>query len=115
MPAADSVPDVVIVGGGVIGLMMADSLSLRGRHCDGAGSKPAGTGSIVGRSRKCRPRVLEHARGAAVTLPAYSHQRWRSFSQALRELTGMDNSYLESGGLELGFDGEGDRIATEGP
>lgn len=113
VPAADSVPDVVIVGGGVIGLTTAYFLSQRGATVTVLDQSQPGQEASWAGAGMLPPGNLEHARDAAAQLRAYSHQRWRSFSQELRELTGMDNSYLESGGLELGFDGEGGRVAAE--
>jgi glycine oxidase len=96
--------DVLIVGGGVIGLSIAyycarDGLSVTvlergalGRESSwaGAGIIPAGRGDT--------------ARSAYAKLLGTSSEMWPRLSADLREETGTDNGYLRSGGFEIGFD-----------
>ncbi len=109
----DSVPDVVVVGGGVIGLSIAYFLSQRGATVTVLDQNQPGQEASWAGAGMLPPGNLPGARSASAQLRAYSHQRWRSLSQELRELTGIDNGYLESGGLEVGYAGEGDRLQAE--
>ncbi|MDB5339665.1 MAG: Glycine oxidase ThiO [Planctomycetaceae bacterium] len=111
--SAESVPDVVVVGGGVIGLSIAYFLSQRGATVTVLDQSQPGQEASWAGAGMLPPGNLERAQDAAARLRAFSHQRWRSFSAELRELTGIDNGYLESAGLELGFSGEGDRLREE--
>ena len=111
--SAQSVPDVIIVGGGVIGLSIAYSLSQRGASVTVLDQSQPGQEASWAGAGMLPPGNLERSRGGAALLRAFSHVRWPSFSQELRELTGIDNGYLPSGGLELGFAGEGDRLRQE--
>ena len=96
--------DVVIVGGGVIGLSVAyfcarDGLSvtLLERGALGQESSWAGAGIIpAGRSAT--------ARSAYSRLLGTSSEMWPQLSAELREETGIDNGYMRCGGLEIGFD-----------
>ncbi len=111
--SAESVPDVVVVGGGVIGLSIAYFLSQRGAAVTVLDQGQPGQEASWAGAGMLPPGNLERAQGGAAQLRAFSHQRWKSFSTELRELTGIDNGYLESAGLELGFSGEGDRLREE--
>ena len=94
-------PDVLIIGGGAIGLSTAYFLAkeqIRVQIVDkgefgqesswaGAGIIPSGNG--------------EHAQTDLEQLLAQSVRKFPSLSAELRELTGIDNGYLVCGGLEL--------------
>jgi glycine oxidase len=109
----DANPDVVIVGGGVIGLSIAYFLSEKGvsvtildQGQPGQEASWAGAGMLP-------PGNLEYAHDPASRLRAYSHQLWNSLSRELRERTGVDNGYVQCGGLELAFAGNVDRLKSE--
>ncbi|MES2792602.1 MAG: glycine oxidase ThiO [Planctomycetota bacterium] len=112
MPA-EPVPDVVIVGGGIIGLSIAYFLSQRGATVTVLDQAQPGQEASWAGAGMLPPGNLSGARSAASQLRSFSHQRWRSFSQELRELTGIDNGYQESGGLELAFAGEENQLQAE--
>ena len=96
--------DVVVVGGGVIGLSVAyfcarDGLTVTvlergalGQESSwaGAGIIPAGRGAT--------------ARSAYAKLLGTSSEMFPQLSAELREETGIDNGYVRCGGLEIGFD-----------
>jgi len=105
--------DVLIVGGGVIGLSIAYFLSLDGvavtildQGQPGQEASWAGAGMLP-------PGNLERAQSPVAQLRAYSHQHWRDFSQRLKDQTGIDNGYVASGGIEIGLAGETDRLRRE--
>ena len=109
----EPVPDVLIVGGGVIGLSIAYFLSQSGQQVTVLDQGQPGQEASWAGAGMLPPGNLEGARTASARLRAFSGQRWSKFSRELRELTGIDNGYLESGGLELGFAGEEERLRSE--
>lgn len=96
--------DVIVVGGGVIGLSVAYELAGRGRRVllleqgqIGQEASWAGAGMLP-------PGNPQFARTPEAVLRAHSHVRWCSLSNELFELTGIDNGYRRSGGLEICFE-----------
>ena len=95
--------DVIIVGGGVIGLSIAYALAREGiiarvldRREVGREASWAGAGLI--------PPVSEHAQAAihpSVALRSWSASLFPVWSQALRDETGIDNGYRRSGGVDV--------------
>jgi glycine oxidase len=93
-------PDVLILGGGVIGLTSAYFLareSLKVEVVDkgdfGREASWAGAGIIP-------PGNPERTRNPVDLLRAYSATQFPRLSAELREATGIDNGYLRSGGIE---------------
>ncbi|MCS6851505.1 MAG: glycine oxidase ThiO [Gemmataceae bacterium] len=94
-------PDVLILGGGVIGLTTAYFLAKAGLSVEvvdqgdfGRESSWAGAGIIP-------PGNPATARTPLEQLRAFSATRFPSLSAELREQTGIDNGYLRCGGLLL--------------
>jgi glycine oxidase len=94
-------PDVLIVGGGVIGLTTAYFLGRAGvsvcvidKGDFGQEASWAGAGIIP-------PGDSDHARTAVDRLRAVSSAMFPRLSAELHELTGIDNGYLRCGGLEF--------------
>ncbi len=94
-------PDVLILGGGVIGLTTAWLLAEAGARVEivdkgdfGREASWAGAGILV-------PAYLEHTPTAYDQLRAHSWALFPSLSQRLRDQTGIDNGYLVCGGLEV--------------
>lgn len=107
------VPDVLIIGGGVIGLSTAYFLSRAGTKVTileqgqpGQEASWAGAGMLP-------PGNLEGARTPSARLRAFSSQRWKRLSRELLELSGVDNGFQETGGLEVGLAGEEPRLRAE--
>lgn len=93
--------DVVIVGGGVIGLTTAYFLARSGVRCTvmdrgamGAEASWAGAGIVP-------PGRPERATTPIDRLRAFSSAEFPAFSAELRELTGVDNGYRRCGGVEV--------------
>jgi glycine oxidase len=94
-------PDVLVIGGGVIGLTAAYYLSERGASVAvvdrgelGREASWAGAGILTpGKPRPGMP-PLDH-------LKALGSQMYPDLSRRLKEQTGIDNGYMKSGGLEL--------------
>lgn len=104
---------MVVVGGGVIGLSIAYYLSQRGVRVTVLDQGRPGQEASWAGAGMLPPGNLELARSAAARLRGFSHRYWPTLSRELLDLTGIDNGYRESGGLELGFDGEQPRMQSE--
>lgn len=113
----ESHPDVLIVGGGVIGLSIAYFLSKErvsvtvvdqgqpGQEASWAGAGMLPPGNPDGSS--------DSALEPAARLRAFSHRLWNGFSHELKDRTGIDNGYSECGSLDLAFGGESERLLQE--
>src|SRR5262245_33335979 len=104
--------DVLIIGGGVIGLTTAWYLASEGASVTvveqgeiGRQASWAGAGILPA----CDP---AHARSALDLLRAHSIRLYPQLSARLKEQTGIDNGYLVCGGIELPEDGA-DALPTE--
>lgn len=111
--SVEPVSDVVVVGGGVIGLSIAYFLSKQGATVSVLDQGQPGQEASWAGAGMLPPGNLQGARSPSAQLRAFSCQRWNAFSRELRELTGLDNGFLESGGIELGFAGEESRLQAE--
>jgi glycine oxidase len=94
-------PDVLIIGGGVIGLTAAYYLAREGVHVSvldkgdlGQESSWAGAGILPGGNPKRARSPLGRLRACSIAL-------FPELSAELRERTSIDNGYLRCGGLEL--------------
>jgi glycine oxidase len=99
------VKDVIIIGGGVIGLSIACELAGEGVSVAvleqgqlGQESSWAGAGILP-------PGNPNLARSPEARLRATSHVMWPELSALLREETGIDNGFRRSGGLEVRLGG----------
>jgi glycine oxidase len=93
--------DVVIVGGGVIGLSIAYELAGQGvavrvleQSHVGQEASWAGAGILP-------PGNLERATSPEARLRAHSHSLWPEWTNSLYESSGIDNGYRNCGGLEI--------------
>lgn len=93
--------DVIVVGGGVIGLSIAYELAgrrvsvqLLEQGAIGREASWAGAGMLP-------PGNLEFARTAEARLRGASHALWPEWSQRLRDETGVDNGYVRCGGIHV--------------
>lgn len=105
LPSSASAPDVIVIGGGVIGLSIAwelagQGMSVRvleqGQFCQEASW--AGAGILP-------PGNPEWARTPEARLRAASHVLWTDWAAQLHAETGIDNGYTRCGGLEVRSDG----------
>ena len=98
-------PDVIIIGGGVIGLSLACDLA-----GEGVSVKVFDQGQIGHESSWAGAGILPPGTPLLATSPeaqlrAASHVLWPSLSQVLREETGIDNGFSRCGGLEVRLGG----------
>jgi glycine oxidase len=98
--------EVLIVGGGAIGLSLAYELATKGsrvrvvdRNSPGQESSWAGAGILPPAACRAGDHPLEQLMGLSHDL----HPRW---SQRLKSETGVDNGYLRCGGLYVARDAE---------
>lgn len=111
--SVEPVSDVVVVGGGVIGLSIAYFLSRQGATVTILDQGQPGQEASWAGAGMLPPGNLSGARGPSAQLRAFSCERWKGFSRELLELTGLDNGFLESGGIELGLVGDESRLRQE--
>jgi len=97
-------PDVVVIGGGVIGLSIAYVLSHEGRSVTlldrrevGREASWAGAGILAPTSEVAHPLPIARLR-------ALSAARYPEWSAALLAETGIDNGYRRSGSIDVAFD-----------
>jgi glycine oxidase len=105
--------DVIIIGGGVIGLTLACDLA--GEELNvavfeqgalGQESSWAGAGILP-------PGNPEGAESPEARLRAASHVLWPALSELLRDETGIDNGFRRCGGLEVAFGRESEALRDE--
>ncbi len=94
-------PDVLILGGGVIGLSVAYYLAREGISVEVVDQADFGREASWAGAGILPPSDPAHARTPFDRLRALSAEAFPSLSQELREQTGIDNGYLRCGGIEL--------------
>jgi glycine oxidase len=95
--------DVVIAGGGVIGLSVAYVLAREGLRATVLDAGPLGRAASWAGAGIVAPgaaRPTDHPDAPLRTLGARLHEEW---SLALREETGLDNGYRRCGGLDVAW------------
>ncbi|MCA9069519.1 MAG: glycine oxidase ThiO [Planctomycetaceae bacterium] len=105
--------DVIVIGGGVIGLSVAYELAGQGiavRVVDqgalGREASWAGAGMLP--PGNCRFSLSPEER-----LRALSHSLWKQLTEELQSTTGIDNGYRLSGSIELRLSGSSDQLDAE--
>src|SRR5262245_885108 len=94
-------PDVLILGGGVIGLTTAYFLGRGGARVEALDQADFGREASWAGAGILPPGNPAAARTAFDRLRAYSVGLFPALSAELRERTGIDNGYLRCGGLEF--------------
>jgi glycine oxidase len=100
--------DVLIVGGGIIGLSIAYVLAGEGVRCIVVDRGPMGRAASWSGAGIIAPAANRHADdplSALRTLSARLHEDWAA---RLMEETGVDNGYRLCGGLDVAFNAEDD-------
>lgn len=105
--------DVIVIGGGVIGLTLAYELAGQGvqvavidQSAPGQEASWAGAGILP-------PGNPEFAETAEARLRAVSHRLWPELSESLRSETGIDNGFHRHGGLEVRLSGTAHDLQAE--
>lgn len=106
-------PDVIVIGGGVIGLSIAWELAGQGASVRlleqgqfGQEASWAGAGMLL-------PGNPELARSPEAQLRAESHVLWPDWTERLRAETGIDNGYARCGGIEVRMNGSASELDSE--
>ena len=93
--------DVLIIGGGVIGLTTAYFLAGEGVRVTVVDKGDFGQEASWAGAGILPSAIFRHARTPIEQLLGLSAERFPALSAELREQTGIDNGYLRSGGLEV--------------
>ena len=93
--------DVVVVGGGIIGLSIAYELAGQGASVSIFDRTRMGTESSWAGAGILPPGNPQFAQTAEARLRGHSHLLWKPLSEQLLEETGIDNGFRNCGGLTL--------------
>ena len=105
--------DVIIIGGGVIGLSIACELAGEGVSVAVLDQGQIGQESSWAGAGILPPGNPELARSPEARLRAASHVLWPDLSARLQEETGIDNGFRRSGGLEVRIGGASGALDDE--
>lgn len=105
--------DVIIIGGGAIGLSLAWELAGAGVRCAVLDQGSLGEESSWAGAGILPPGNPAGAHTPEARLRAASHVLWPVLSERLREETGIDNGFRRCGGLEVRLDGLADELDAE--
>jgi glycine oxidase len=97
-------PDVVIIGGGVIGLAVAWRAAQAGLAVTVADDDPAGGASHAAAGMLCPVGEAHYGEEPLLALNLDSARRWASFAAGLEEASGRGVGYRTEGTLGVAFD-----------
>lgn len=105
--------DVIVIGGGVIGLSLAYELSGQGVSVQVLDQGPLAQEASWAGAGILPPGNRNFSVSPEQRLRALSHERWPSLSEDLKSKTGIDNGYRVSGGMEIQLEGLSDQLLSE--
>lgn len=105
--------DVIVIGGGVIGLSVAYELSGQGVSVQVLDQGPLGQEASWAGAGILPPGNRDFSISPEQRLRALSHDRWSSLSEELQSATGIDNGFRVSGGMEIQLEGLSDQLISE--
>ena len=97
-------PDIVLIGGGVIGLSIAYELATRGASVRVLDQGPLGQESSWAGAGMITPGNPSGAKSPETRLRAESFVRWPDWAARLQDETGIDTGFGRCGGIELSPD-----------
>lgn len=103
-------PEVVVIGGGVIGLSTAFELAGRGRQVTVLDAGRPGHEASWAGAGILPPGYAGDPKHPLVPLCRATREIWPLLSADLRELTGLDNGYRRCGGIAVGRPDEADDL-----
>jgi glycine oxidase len=106
MPAKGAHVDVVIVGGGVIGLATAWRSLVRGLTVTVVDPEPASGASRVAAGMLTPVSELSYGEEALLRLGLASRDRYSSFVAELEEISGLATGYRDDGTLQVALDSD---------
>jgi glycine oxidase len=109
----DPTSDVVVVGGGVIGLASAWQLAARGATVTVVDPSPGSGASHVAAGMLCPVTEVHYGEVPLLELNLASARRWPSFAAELCDATGDDIGYRTEGTLAVAFDDDDLRVLDE--
>lgn len=107
-----SMPDIVLIGGGVIGLSIAYELATRGASVRVLDQGPFGQESSWAGAGMITPGNPLGAKSPETRLRAESFVLWPDWAARLREESGIDTGFSRCGGIELSPDRSASNIAA---
>jgi glycine oxidase len=107
------VPEVVIVGGGVIGLAIAWRAALGGLSVTVVDPSPGRGASWAAAGMLAAVTEVQYGEDALLALNLASAERYPSFVAELEEATGLDVGYRTCGTLAVAFDGDDKAVLDE--
>jgi glycine oxidase len=105
--------DIIIAGGGVIGLSIAYELAGQGSAVVVLDQGPFAQESSWAGAGILPPGNLEFARTPEARLRALSHSLWPKWTAQLLDETGIDNGFRNCGGIEVRLHGSAEHLRDE--
>ena len=97
-------PDVVVVGAGIIGCAIAHELAARGVAATVFDPRPPGGGATQASAGMLAPYIEAHERGPLLDLGVRSLRLYDDWIAGLRQESGIDVEYRRIGTLEVAFE-----------
>ncbi|MFJ5882219.1 glycine oxidase ThiO [Kitasatospora cineracea] len=104
--APSDAPDVLVVGGGIIGLGVAWRTAQRGLSVAVADPHPGGGAAQVAAGMLAPVTELQYGEEPLLRLGMASNERYAAFAAELAELTGLDTGYRATGTLAVALDSD---------
>lgn len=106
-------PDILIIGGGVIGLTTAYHLAQQGVSVTVVDRQEIGREASWAGAGMLPPGHMIQSAVPEVRLRSYSHSLWDELSAALKDRTGIDNGYRRCGAVEVGLSSAESSVQVE--
>jgi glycine oxidase len=100
-------PDVIVIGGGIVGCAVAGELARRGAQVRIFEARTIGAGATHASAGILAPYIEGHERGALFDLTLRSLAMYDDFIARAAEDSGVDIEYRRCGSLEIAQDAEG--------